>query len=200
MTKRTVSVLTAVMMLIMSAFPVGAGAIIRKPYARSANASVHYKGSTTYYNTNSQTWKKMKSSFLYSCKGKLDTKYYRPVIYLCDAWLSNNGQNLGVHLGRSKSISVSKAVQSSLGIRNPNVDLATSVSRSYSKTISTSYSTDYTFVMKNYSRRHRYKPAYFGNIYKYCVLKSNRLLKRTSALFSYTYKESDGLDLRLAWK
>ena len=55
-------------------------------------------------------------------------------------------------------------------------------------------------ALRGHMPRGRNKPAYFGNIYKYCVLKSNRLLKRTSALFSYTYKESDGLDLRLAWK
>ena len=200
MKKRVTAVLTAAVLAVMSCLPVQAGAVIRKPYPRSASASVHYKGTTTYYNQRWQKWKKMKSSFLYSCKGKLDTRYYRPLIYLCDAWLANNGENLPVHLGKSKSTSVSKAVQASLGVRNPNIDLATSVSKSYSKTISSSYSTDYTFIMKNYSRYRRYKPAFFGNIYKYCVLKKNRFLKRTSAMFSYAYNESKGLDLRLAWK
>ena len=177
-----------------------AGAVIKKPTYQSKNASVHYSGSTTYYNIGLQKWKKIKSGLIYTYKAKKDTRYYRPLYYLTSSWLSNNGQNLTIHLGTTRSKSVSSVVQSTLGVSKPNVSLATSVSTSYSSTVSSSYTTDYTFVMKNYSKLYYYRPSFFGYILRFAVAKSNRLTKRTYIIYSYTFDNSAGLYLKLAYR
>ena len=174
------------------------GAVIKKPAKKSRNAAEYYTGTNYYYSANNQSWKRMKGSLLYTYKGKLDTRYYRPLYYLTGSWLSNNRQNLTVHLGQTRSRSVSSVVQSTLGISAPNVSLATSISRNYSSTISSSYSTDYTFVMKNYSRNYYYRPAFFGYILKYGVIKSSRFRKWAKAMYSYTFDSHAGLYLKLA--
>ena len=177
-----------------------ASAVIKKPPKRSNSAAEYYTGTTTYYSIDRQRWQKLPGSLLYSYKAKKDTRYYRPLYYLTSSWLSNNKMNLTVHLTKSRSRSVSKVVQSTLGVSRPNTSLATSVSSSYSSTVSSSYTTDYTFVMKNYSTVYYYRPAFFGYLYKYAVAKTNRLKKRTGIVYSYTFDNDSGLYLKLAYK
>lgn len=177
-----------------------ADAYIRKPAKKSANAAEYYQGNVTYYSTDSQKWINVKSTLFYIYKGKKNTRYYKPLYYLTASWMSNNRQNITVHLGQSKSKSVSKIIQSSLGISSPNTSLATSISSNYSSTVSTSYTTDYTFVMKNYSTLYYYRPAFFGNILKYGIIKTNRFTRRSSVMYSYTFDRESGLYLKLARK
>ena len=173
-------------------------AYISKPPAKSRNAAEYYKGSNTFYGTDSQQWIKLKSSLLYTYQAKKNARYYRPMFYLTSSWLSNNRQNITVHLGKTHSKSVSKVVSSTLGVSSPNTSLASSISSSYSKTISHSYTTDYTFVMKNYSTVYYYRPALFGYILKYGIVKRHKLFKRASVIYSYTFDSDAGLYLKLA--
>ena len=137
-------------------------------------------------------------SLLYVYKAKKNAKYYKPLYYLTGSWLANNKNNITVHLGESRSKSVSSIVSANLGVSSPNVSLATSISRNYSSTVSSSYTTDYTFVMKNYSTVYYYRPALFGNILKYGVVRRHRFLKRASIMYSYTFDREAGLYLKLA--
>ena len=181
--KRLCVVILSSSMLISTAAPaLCAMAYISKPPAKSRNAAEYYKGSNTFYGTDSQQWIKLKSSLLYTYQAKKNARYYRPMFYLTSSWLSNNRQNITVHLGKTHSKSVSKVVSSTLGVSSPNTSLASSISSSYSSTISHSYSTDYTFVMKNYSTLYYYRPALFGYIMKYGIVKRHKLLKRASVI------------------
>ncbi len=175
-----------------------ATAYISKPARKSRNAAEYYTGTTTYYSTDGQKWINVKKSLLYVYKAKKNAKYYKPLYYLTGSWLANNKNNITVHLGESRSKSVSSIVSANLGVSSPNVSLATSISRNYSSTVSSSYTTDYTFVMKNYSTVYYYRPALFGNILKYGVVRRHRFLKRASIMYSYTFDREAGLYLKLA--
>ena len=199
MLKQITSILLSASVFLGSSNAAFADAVIRKPAARSKNAAEFYTGITTYFNPDTLKWIKISSrSPLYTYKGKKNTQYYRPLCYLTSSWLSNNKQNLTVHLTQSRSKSVSSVVQSTLGVSAPNVSLATSMSNSYSSTVSSSYTTDYTFVMKNYSTAYYYRPAFFGYLLKYGIIKTNRLTKRSSVMYSYTFDNGKGLYLKLA--
>lgn len=176
----------------------GASAYISKPPKKSRNAAEYYTGSDTYYSTDSQRWIKLKKTLFYVYRAKKNAKFYRPLYYLTGSWLPNNRENITVHLGQTRSKSVSSIVSSTLGVSSPNVSLATSVSRNYSSTVSSSYSTDYTFIMKNYSTLYYYRPAFFGNILKYAIVRSHRFLKRSQIKYSYTFDREAGLYLKLA--
>lgn len=197
--KRFCAFLLSAAVFSTAAAPVpGASAYISKPPKKSRNAAEYYTGSDTYYSTDSQKWIKIKTSLFYIYRAKKNAKYYRPLYYLTGSWLSNNKRDITVHLGQSRSKSVSSIVSSTLGVSSPNVSLATSVSRNYSSTVSSSYSTDYTFVMKNYSTLYYYRPAFFGNILKYAIVRSHRFLKRSQIKYSYTFDRGAGLYLKLA--
>ena len=199
-TKTFTAVLLTCSLMTGSAISSCGSAYISKPAKRSKTAAEYYTGRTTYYNPDTQKWIKIKTEIFYTYKAKKDARYYRPLYYLTSSWLSNNKQNLTVHLGQNRSKSVSKVVQSTLGVSAPNTSLATSISSNYSSTVSTSYTTDYTFVMKNYSSLYYYRPALFGNIMKYGVIKSHRFTNRATVLYSYTFDSGSGLYLKLARK
>ena len=187
--KRFCAFLLSAAVFSAAAAPVsGASAYISKPPKKSRNAAEYYTGSDTYYSTDSQKWIKIKTSLFYIYRAKKNAKYYRPLYYLTGSWLSNNKRDITVHLGQSRSKSVSSIVSSTLGVSSPNVSLATSVS------------TDYTFVMKNYSTLYYYRPAFFGNILKYAIVRSHRFLKRSQIKYSYTFDRGAGLYLKLARK
>ena len=181
-----------------SLVPAQAEAVVKKPPRRSKNAAEYYTGRTLYYSTDSQKWIKLKGSLFYTYRAKRNTRYYRPLYYLTASWLPNYRKNLTIHLGQTRSKSVSSVVQSTLGVSSPNVSLATGISRNYSSTVSSSYTTDYTFVMKNYSTLYYYRPAFFGFLLKYGVVRRHRFLKKASIIYSYTFNSSAGLYLKLA--
>lgn len=180
-------------------------ATITKPRKEDPNASIHVRGITTYYNWDNQAWKKMDGSLLYSYKGKKITKYYKPIFYLTNLWLANNGKNIVVDLGASYSKSVQEVVsqQLNIGTTKANVELATSVSSSYSKTVSYSYaySTKYTFDMSLYSKKYSYRPAAYGNILEFYTVRKNRITGNDKYIGNtYTFDNKEGFDLKLAWK
>ena len=119
--------------------------------------------------------------------------------------MANNGKNIEVDLGVSYSESVQEVVSNQLGVETTvkKVKLATSVSSSYSKTVSCSYTyaTKYTFDMSLYSKKYRYRPAAFGNIIEFFTVRENRITGNDKYIGnSYTFDNKKGFDLRLAWK
>lgn len=203
MWKSLVAALLTIVMIAPCVQNIGA-AVITVPKPQDPNAAVYYKGNTTYYNPDYQSWVSLSGSLLYSYKAKKDMKHYMPVFYISDLWVSNNGRDLPVTIGKSYSESVTKVVSANLGVTvsSKNVELATSVSGSYSKTATygNSYSITYTFDMSNYSKNGQYRPAAFGDIYRYSIIKKNRITGNSSCFGGYTFDNSRGCDLRLAFK
>lgn len=184
-----------------------ASTTISKPKKSSPNASVYYRGVSTYYSWDSQSWKSSSknSSLLYKWSYKKDAKYYKPIFYMSTVWYANNKKDIVVTIGKEYSKSITKVVNSEIGVSTTKdkVKFATNISSSYSETCSykTSYSTKYTFNMKLYSQKYRYRPAAMGNILSYYFVKKNRITgKSTTVGECFTFNSKSGCDLRLLYK
>ena len=203
--KKLMSVIMLLSMVVVLQYDVSAGTTISKPQKKDPNAAVHYKGSFTYYNYDHQSWNSIDGTLLYSYQAKKSAKYYKPIFYLSTVWMSNNGKDITVTIGEEYSKSVTKIVESTLGVKTTKdlVEFATSVSKSYSTTAAyaCSYSTKYTFDMSQYSKKHKYRPAAFGKIMEYWIRKTNRITGNDKTVGDgYTFNEKSGCDLKLAWK
>ena len=200
---RYVLSLCMILTLTCNAVNVSAAEIIR-PVRNDPNAAVYHKGVTTYYNPDNQKWQSMTGSMLYSYKAKKDIKYYKPIFFI-GAWVDNNGKDLTVEIGSGYSKSVEKAVSGTLGItaEKKMVELATSISGSYSSTVS--YSNDFSMIhifdLKKFPKNYKYKPALFGEILQFFTVKTNRVTKKESFHgYAYTFNDSNDLELKLAFK
>lgn len=193
-------------LVMMFSANVSAGTTISKPKKSDPNASIDRRGITTYYNSNLQKWKDINGPKpLYKYQAKKDIKYYKPIFYLSSIWVPNNKKNIEVVIGTSYEESVTHVVSAEIGVSTTKekVNLATKVSSSYSSTCkySSSYSTKYTFVMKNYSTKYKYRPAAFGDIYAYWVKRTHRITGKVVHLGDcYTFNSKKGCDLRMAVK
>lgn len=203
--KKGMSVLAVVVIMISLIKSDVYASSITVPEPEDPNAAIHRVGIVTYYNYNLQPWKKMDGGVLYSYRGKKTARYYKPIYYLSNFWMANNGNDIEVTLTSSKEKSVTSIVSSTLGVETTSskVKLATSVSSSYSETAkySTSYATKYVFNMKKYSDKHTYRPAAFGRIMEYSTLRKNRITQEEHIYGNtYTFNKKYGFDLRLAWR